>query len=130
MGVGYNRNCVTMYCAAHGLVLQSHTFTAIVNTGFTSISTRHYMKNDDSFLTDIRPCTNTKQHFTRQTRSLPSTRSCYWLHSSPQFTATDNYIRKLFTKQHWCHTLRRRILWVNRPLVCYVRSPFYETRCD
>jgi nitrate reductase cytochrome c-type subunit len=78
--------------AAHGLVLQSHTVTAIENAGFTSISTRHYMKNDDSFLTDIRPCTNTKQHFHTPDTITPA--------SSPQFTVTDNYIRKLFTNQH------------------------------
>jgi len=58
MGVGYDRNCCVMnrytMCstvngAAHGLVLQTHTVTAIKNTGFTSISTRHYMKNYESF---------------------------------------------------------------------------------
>ena len=81
MGVGYNRNCCvmnryTMYsavnCAAHGLVLQTHTVTAIKNTGFTSISTRHYIKNDDSFfLTDIRPCTNTEQHLHKPNTITP-----------------------------------------------------------
>ena len=96
MGIGCNRYCCVMnkYAmysavngAAHGLVLQSHTVTAIENTGFTSISTRHYMKNDDSFVTAFRPSTNTKQHL-----HTPDTIT--------QFTVTNNYIRKLFTKQH------------------------------
>ena len=120
MGGGYNRNCCVMnrYTtypavngATHGLVLQSHTATAIENTGFTAISTRHYMKNYDPFLPAIRPCTTPNNTSTRLTGR-------YWQYTSPQFTATDNYIRKLFTKQHWGHALRRKILWANRPPAC------------
>jgi len=63
--------CSAVNGAAHGLVLQTHTVTAIEHTGFTSISTRHYMKNDDPFLTDIRPTINTKQHFHTPDTSTP-----------------------------------------------------------